>query len=464
MKAYIPEAVFREYDIRGLADTEITAAFAYCLAQAYASMLPENESQPVVVGRDVRLSGLALQQAVIQGLLDAGLDVLDVGMVPTPLVYYALYAQKAAGCIMVTASHNPAPYNGFKLMIGQRSFHGEDIQHLKHVMQQHVKVEGLRKGQVRSLDVVPAYADFVVGDCQLQRPLKVVIDAGNGPSGYIAEPLYQRLGCEVVPLHCEPDGSFPNHHPDPTVVENMQDIATMVKQTNADIGIAYDGDGDRIGVVDEKGEIIWGDMLLLLLARELLLTHPGATIISEIKSSQLLYDDIRAHGGTAVMWRTGHSPMKSKMKETNALLAGEMSGHFFFADRFYGFDDAIYAGARLMQLLAAQNKPLSALLDGVPKRFSTVEIRVDCPDALKFELVENAKIYFSKDDCDIITIDGMRLTYAYGWALLRASNTQPALVMRYEAIDETQLKVMQDRMESWVQAYLLDHKVAVTFD
>ena len=445
-----PHQVFREYDIRGIADTEITEDFAYTLAQAYAQLLPEGVSKPVVVARDVRLSGLRLQQAVMRGLVEQGIDVIDLGMVPTPMAYYAVYHLEAAGCIMVTASHNPAEYNGFKLMLGQESFHGEALQALKKSMLNLSAKQADKQGSVQCQDLSQVYTDFVVQDCKLARPLKVVIDAGNGPAGLVAAPVYRALGCDVVELYCEPDGRFPNHHPDPTVEENMQDIAAKVCEVGADLGIAFDGDGDRIGVVDEQGHIIWGDMLLLLLSRELLLQHPGATVISEAKSSQLLYDDIQARGGHAIMWQTGHSLMKAKIKETGALLAGEMSGHFFFADRYFGFDDAVYAGARLMQLLAAKKAPLSSLLHDLPSKVSTPEIRIDCPDAEKFGIVEAAKQYFADEGYVLNTVDGMRLYHAGGWALLRASNTQPALVLRYEADDDASLQALRALLEGWL--------------
>jgi len=450
----IPHQAFREYDIRGIAHDEITPEFARRLAQAFASMLPEDASNPVVVGRDARLSGPELQQAVIRGLMDSGFDVLDIGMVPSPLAYFAVFRQNAAGCIMVTASHNPGEYNGFKLMRGLESLHGKDIQTLMQRMEQNKAATSTQHGHVQQQDVCRTYHEHVRSDIRLNRPLKVVIDAGNGPSGIIAAPLYRDLcsnpACEIVELFCEPDGRFPNHHPDPTVAENLKTLIETVREQNADLGIAFDGDGDRIGVVDEKGHILAGDMLLLLLARDVLKTHPAATIISEVKSSQRMYDDIRAHGGTGIMWRTGHSPIKAKMKETGAILAGEMSGHIFFADRYYGFDDATYAGARLMQLIAAQDKPLSALLDDVPPSFSTPELRVDCPDTRKFELVEEAKIHFSKLGYRMIDVDGMRLQFDDGWGLLRASNTQPALVLRFEAYSEQRLLEIRELVESWL--------------
>ena len=448
-----PDHVFREYDIRGIAGRDITPEFARALGRAHAAMLPEGDSRPVVVGRDVRESGPELLAAVIEGVTAAGRDVLDIGMVPTPLAYYAVHHLDAAGCIQVTASHNPAEYNGFKMMLGKDSLHGEAIQRLKALMAS-PPAPAATPGQAKTADVRPDYHRFVVEDCPLARPLKVVIDAGNGPSGVIAAPIYRDLGCEVVELFCEPDGRFPNHHPDPTVAENMRDLARAVTETQADLGIAFDGDGDRIGVVDENGHIIHGDMLLLILARDLLARHPGAAVISEVKCSRHMYADIEARGGRAIMWRTGHSPIKAKMKETGALLAGEMSGHMFFADRFFGFDDAVYAGARLMQAVAAQDGPISAMLADVPASVTTPEIRVDCPDERKFALVEEAKAHFAAQGYEMIDVDGVRLEFEDGWALLRASNTQPSLVLRFEAPDAARLAEMRSLVEGWLESRL----------
>ncbi len=449
----IPSHIFREYDIRGIAGQDIDDAFACRLGNAFARLLPEGEKRPVVVGRDVRRTGAAYQQAVMRGLTRAGVDVVDIGMVSTPLAYYAVFTLSAAGCVMVTASHNPGEYNGFKMMIGKESMHGERIQTLMALMCREQQVSNA-PGRVEQRDVLSSYHDFVVGDIRLARPLKVVIDAGNGPAGVIAAPLYRALGCEVVELYCDPDGSFPNHHPDPTVAENMVDLQRTVRACGADLGIAFDGDGDRIGVVDERGEIIYGDMLLLLLAREVLKANPGAAIIYEVKCSQHMYDDIAAHGGRGIMWRTGHSPIKAKMKESGAKLAGEMSGHMFFADRYFGFDDAVYAGARVLEMVAAQDGTLSSMLDGVPKAVTTPEIRVDCPDARKFALVEEAKEHFSGLGYEIIDIDGMRIKFADGWGLIRASNTQPSLVLRFEAPTEARLAEMRRLIEGWLHEHL----------
>jgi len=450
MDKSFPHHSFREYDIRGVAGSEITGELARHLGRAFASMLPDGDERPVVCGRDVRLSGAMLQEQVIRGLRDGGIDVIDIGVVPTPLAYFAVYHLNAAGCVMVTASHNPGEYNGFKMMIGRESLHGSDIQNLKALILD-LPEKAAKAGEYSEYNITPDYADFVGRDIRLERSLKVVIDAGNGPSGIIAGPIYRKLGCEVIELYCDPDGTFPNHHPDPTVEANMRDISATVRKHGADLGIAFDGDGDRIGVVDENGKIIWGDMLLLLLSRHLLKEHPGATIISEVKCSQHMYDDIRKHGGKPIMWRTGHSPIKAKMKETGALLAGEMSGHMFFADRFFGFDDAVYAGARVMQVIAEHTGPASSLLDGVPKSAITPEIRIDCPDERKFQVVDEAIRNFREAGYEIIDVDGMRILFEDGWGLLRASNTQPGLVLRFEASSEKSLKQMRELIEGWLE-------------
>jgi len=451
-----PHHVFREYDIRGLADTDISEDFAYRLGKAFATMLPQSEHGPISVGRDVRLSGKRLHAAAMRGLCDAGRDVIDLGMVPTPLAYYSVFHMNTAGCLMVTASHNPSQDNGFKLMKGKESLHGSDIQELKKLMQQHIPTAHIQGG-ITSHSIQKDYEDFVVQDCTLtpqQKPLKLVIDAGNGPSGMIAAPLYRRMGCEVTELYCQPDGTFPNHHPDPSVEINMQDLANKVRETRSHLGIAFDGDGDRIGIIDEHGTIIWADMLLLLLAKELLKQHPSACIISEIKSSQHLYEGIHQAGGKAIMWRTGHSLIKAKMKETGALLAGEMSGHIFFADRFYGFDDAVYAGARLLQILAANNQAISTYFSNIPHTEVTPEIRIPCPDTLKFQCVNDAIQHFTSLNYKVIQIDGMRLEFDGGWGLLRASNTQSALTLRFEANSIEGLNKIRHMIEQWLNDYL----------
>ena len=448
---------FREYDVRGIYGREITEELARRLGRAYAAMLGASPL-PVIIGRDVRPSGKALRDALAKGLTEAGLDVVDIGVVPTPLAYFGVFELPAAGCIVITASHNPSEYNGFKMMMGREALHGEAIQKLAALVEEGATPARARKGEVRTLDIVPRYHEFVVRDCAFgagARQLKVVIDAGNGPAGVVAAPIYRALGCEVVELYCEPDGTFPNHHPDPVVDANLADLIARVREEGADLGIAFDGDGDRIGVVDEQGNIVRGDMLLVIFGRALLAEHPGATIISEVKCSERMYADLRARGGHVIMWKTGHSPIKAKMKETGALLAGEMSGHVFFADRYHGFDDAIYAGARLLQILARETKPLSALIADLPPAVATPEIRVECPDTEKFAIVEEAKRHFAQLGEEVIDIDGVRVRFGDGaWGLLRASNTQPALVLRFEAPNEARLAEVRKMFEDWLQARL----------
>jgi len=447
-----PERVFREYDIRGIVDEEITPALAKALGRAYAAMLAADETRAVAVGRDVRASGKVLMDALIEGLNESGVDVLDLGMVPTPLAYFAAFACDAAGCIEVTASHNPPQYNGFKMMLGRDALHGEGIQRLRAAIEEGRSRKAARQGRRIAYDIRPQYIAFVEQDCKLSRPLRVVVDGGNGAAGEIAVEVYRRLGCKVEAIFCEPDGRFPNHHPDPTVDANLKALIEKVRASQADCGIAFDGDGDRIGVVDETGAIVRGDMLLLILARRLLQDRPGATIISEVKCSERLYADLRARGANAIMWKTGHSPIKAKMKQTGALLAGEMSGHLFFADRYYGFDDAIYAGARLLQVLAEAERPLSRLLEDLPPAVSTPELRIDCADEEKFAVVEQAKAHFRAEGFDVIEIDGARVRFSDGaWGLIRASNTQPALVLRFEAPNEARLEEVQRLFFDWLR-------------
>jgi len=447
---HFPQHIFREYDIRGIAGQDIDEGFAYQLGKAYTTLLKPDESRPIAIAHDARLSSLAYHQSVIQGVNSMGFDVLDLGMQPSPLAYFSVFHLQTSGCIIITASHNPSAYNGFKFMLGKESLHGESIQHLYQIMQRDL-VEIRQHGTSTAFDIQPLYQKFVRESCPISRPLKVVIDAGNGPAGIVAAPLFRQMGCEVTELYCQPDGHFPNHHPDPSVEENLTDLKAKVLEDHADLGIAFDGDGDRIGVVDEKGLMIWNDLLLLILARDLLKKHPESTIISEIKSSNRLYDGVKEAGGTAIMWRTGHSPIKAKMKETGAKLAGEMSGHIFYADRYDGFDDAIYAGVRLMQIIADSMQTLSFQLRDIPKTESTPEIRIPCADAIKFKLVEDAKVHFKNQGYDIIDVDGMRIQDGNSWGLLRASNTQAALTLRFEAPDKIQLKAIQQLIQDWLK-------------
>lgn len=449
----ISDGIFREYDIRGIFGDTLTTELAELLGRAYALYIKKKgvykPGFTVSVGRDVRGSSAELRDSLVKGLTESGLKVIDIGECPTPLQYFSMHRLKADGGFMITGSHNPPEYNGFKVSVGKETIHGEEIQVLKDVLKQEVAgkpAPGGEAGTVEKFAIIPEYVEEISGRFdipKLTKPIKVVLDAGNGTAGPVAPDLVRRLGCEVVELYCDPDGSFPNHHPDPTVTENLADLIDKVKSEGADFGVAYDGDSDRIGVVDEKGDIIWGDKLMVIYSRDILESNPGATVVGEVKSSQVMYDEIERLGGKPVMWKTGHSLIKSKMKELGAAMAGEMSGHIFFADRYYGYDDAIYASCRLVEILAGKrgSEPgfaFSSLLSGLPSTHVTPEIRIDCPDEEKFEIVEKLKdsVGDGTDEFrikDVITIDGLRINFEGGWALVRASNTQPVLVLRFEA-------------------------------
>lgn len=441
--------IFREYDIRGLVGTDLTEESVEILARSIGTYFKRFAVKCVSLGYDARESSPIFADLFIKSLNQTGLDVLNVGMIPTPLLYYSLFTEKVEAGVMITGSHNPAEFNGFKLCLGKSTLHGKQIQDIKEITLSKVFSEG--SGTVEIKDVVPGYLNFVEKNVQLgNRQLKVVIDAGNGIGGIVGAPLYKRLGCETFELFIEPDSNFPNHHPDPTVEKNMQDAIEAVKKYGADLAIAFDGDGDRIGVVDEKGNIIWGDELMTIFSRSILEKTPGSTFIAEVKCSQRLFDDIEQKGGNAIMSKVGHSLIKAKMKETKALLAGEMSGHIFFADRFFGFDDAIYSGARLLEILSKSNKPLSEFLEDLPKVFNTPEIRIECDDDQKFEIVSLLTEKF-KQTHKVIDIDGARILFENGWGLVRASNTQAILVLRFEATDEKSLNSIRQIVEESVQ-------------
>jgi phosphomannomutase/phosphoglucomutase len=432
-------SVFREYDIRGLAEKDFDKEFALLLGKVHGTIISEKGGKRVTVGRDCRATSDAYAEAVIAGLASTGLHVYDIGVCPTPLLYFSLFHLDVDGGIEVTASHNPSEYNGFKLCVGKETLYGQQIQDVRAKMERN-EFKQKAGGKVERYEIVPPYHKYLLQDVpRLARPLKVVVDAGSGVGGPVAPPIFRELGCTVWEIACTPDGRFPIHHPDPTVPENLAMLIKKVRHEKADLGIAYDGDADRIGAVDELGNILWGDELLVLFARDVLQRHPHAVIISEVKCSQRLYDDIAKNGGKAIMWKAGHSLLKAKMKETHALLAGEMSGHMFFKERYFGYDDAIYASLRLLEILAKSSQPLSGLLADLPKSVSTPEIRVDCPDEKKFAIAEKAKEYFRKH-YDIIDVDGVRVQFPEGWGLIRASNTQPALVLRFEAKSDEKLK------------------------
>lgn len=428
-------AIFREYDIRGVADRDYDIEFARQLGLAYAAFVAKGNARRIAIGRDVRLTSNKYADALKDGLRTAGLDVVDLGMTPTPLVYFSLFHLNVDGAIQVTGSHNPPDQNGFKICVGKVTIHGADIQELRRIIESRAfPAPSATRGTEENYAIIPAYQDELIKQFgTLPRRLKVVVDAGNGTAGPVAPRILEAMGCDMHTIYCEPDGRFPNHHPDPTVEENVRDLIATVRTDHADMGIAFDGDADRVGLTDHNGRIYWGDEMLIIFARDILARHPGATIVSEVKCSQRLYDDIEKRGGRGIMWKAGHSLLKAKMRETGALLGGEMSGHIFFADRYYGYDDAIYAACRMLEIVARADRPLAELLSDLPPAVSTPEIRVDCPDALKFAIAEKAKELFRKAGCDIIDIDGVRVKFPEGWGLIRASNTQPVLVMRFEA-------------------------------
>jgi phosphomannomutase/phosphoglucomutase len=440
------EHIFREYDIRGVVGEDLTEETVYTVARAIGTFYQANGANRVSIGRDARASSPPFRDLMIRGLTETGCDVIDVGMVPTPVLYYTLFTEDVDAGVMITGSHNPSDYNGFKICLGKSSIFGDQINQIKSIALSGNFATG--QGSAIERDVIPGYSQYIASNVKLgPRKLKVVVDAGNGMGGFIGAPLYKAMGCEVIELFCEPDSRFPNHHPDPTVLENMRFAIDAVHEHQADLVIAFDGDADRIGVVDEKGKVIWGDQLMVIFARSILQEQPGATFIAEVKCSQTLFDDIAKHGGNAIMWKVGHSLIKSAMKEKGAALAGEMSGHIFFAHRFFGFDDALYAGARLLEILSHTDAPISALLADLPPTVNTPEIRFDCPDDKKFAVVTKFTEEFKKTH-KVIDIDGARILFEHGWGLVRASNTQPVLVMRFEADSEQHLKEIQDIVES----------------
>jgi len=445
--------IFRQYDIRGVVDKDLTLETVELLGKGIGTYFRTNNRKEVALGRDCRLSSPRFSDALSKGLLSTGCRITDLGIIPTPLLYFTMYTKNMEAGVIITGSHNPPDYNGFKMMVGKETLYGESIQDILKIIQGQAFVEE-EESSAKKIDIIPEYQDYILQNIKLERKLKAIVDAGNGTAGVVAVPIFQKLGCEVIPLYCEMDGTFPNHHPDPTLPEALEDLIQKVKETEADLGIAYDGDGDRIGVIDDKGHIIWGDMLMVLFSRDILPSNPGASVISEVKASKVLYDEVEKLGGRPIMWKTGHSLIKKKIKEEKALLAGEMSGHIFFADRFFGFDDAIYASARLMELLSRSNKKISEMLSDLPKTYNTPEIRVYASDEVKFKIVEDVKKELAQE-YPIIDIDGVRAIFPAGWGLVRASNTQEALVLRFEADTEEDLKDIQDKVKQVVEKAIL---------
>jgi phosphomannomutase/phosphoglucomutase len=451
----IKKDIFRAYDIRGIVDKDFDEEWVETFGRACGTYFLEKGYNKCVVGRDCRHSSPAYQNAIIKGLLSTGIDVIILPMVPTPVFYFAVKHLSLHAGVMITASHNPPEFNGFKVWGGEDTIHTIEIERLYEIMKKGKFKQG--SGFASEFDVIPIYLEEITKGISLKNPIKIVVDGGNGTSGDICKNLLERIGCQVHCLYCNPDPDFPNHHPDPTVLENIKDLREKVIELGAHIGVGFDGDGDRIGVVDEKGDVLYGDQVLAIFARDILKNNPGAKIIGEVKCSHLLYKDIEKHGGKPIMWKTGHSLIKAKMKEEGALLAGEMSGHMFFADRYYGYDDAIYAAARLVEILSQDpSKKLSTYLEDWPKTYNTPEIRMDCPEEIKFKVVEKAKTYF-KEHCEggeVIDVDGIRINFKDGWGLIRASNTQPVLVLRFEAESEKRLKEIQEFFETPLKKWI----------
>ncbi len=496
----IPSGIFREYDIRGVVNVDLTPDIMRRIGWAFAKYVEENapaeeapadieENLTVTVGRDVRLHSDRLCTALIEGITAAGINVIDIGVCPTPLLYFSLHNSNVDGGVMITGSHNPPEFNGLKLCLGKEALYGDAIQDIRKIVENNNPIfdDSTRLGiidKVEYMDIIPFYLNYLREQFtfpiqSMRYPVKIVVDSGNGTAGKVAPVILREMGCEVIELFSEPDGNFPNHHPDPTVPENLDALIEMVIKTKADLGVAYDGDADRIGVVDENGQIIWGDRLMIIYARDILHEHPGATFISEVKASQVLYDEIRKAGGNPIMWKTGHSLIKARMKEVGAVLGAEVSGHMFFADRFFGYDDAIYATCRLVEILIRNRikelramkkegvlgepaRGISYLLKDVPATVTTPEIRIPCPDERKFQVVEEIKEAFLHGNPpahnppyaikDIITVDGIRVVFEGGWGLIRPSNTQPVLVLRFEADSEERLNRLREYMEGMVKS------------
>ncbi|MBN2124874.1 MAG: phosphomannomutase/phosphoglucomutase [Deltaproteobacteria bacterium] len=441
--------IFREYDIRGIVGEDFDMADVEILGRSYGTYLRSHGGERAVIGRDCRISSPPIREALAAGLAESGVHVTDVGICPTPLFYFALRHLEADGGLMITASHNPPEYNGFKVCLGPDTIFGEEIQNFRRLLEKGAFVSG--KGSLDSCDIITPYTEYIVDNISLARPVKVAVDAGNGTGGVVAGPILRRLGCEIHELFFEMDGRFPNHEPDPTVPDNMATLADTVVREGLELGIGFDGDTDRIGVVDERGRLLYGDMLMVIFARDILKDHPGATIIGEVKCSKNMYDDIKAHGGNPIMWKTGHSLIKRKLREEKALLAGEMSGHLFFAHRYFGYDDAIYAACRLLEILSRRDEPLSGYLSDLPVTYNTPEIRVHCAEDKKFQLVNMVREELRKGH-EIIDVDGVRVLFSDGWGLLRASNTGPILVLRYEALSEARLREIRTLLETTLEA------------
>ena len=457
MKPSINPQIFREYDIRGIVGKDLTPESVTSIGKAIGTYIRRGNGKNMILGRDVRSSSVEFCNILSKALNSTGCNVIDIGMVPTPVLYFALHHFNADGGVMITGSHNPPEFNGFKISQGFHSLYGEKVQELKGLIE--VNDFEVGTGTTQQQPVLAEYMEKICSILEIPRKIKVVVDGGNGCFGIVGPDLLKKLGQTPIELFSEPDGTFPNHHPDPTVSEHLTDLIEKVRLENAELGIGFDGDADRIGVVDEKGNILWGDQLLTIFARDILSRNPGATIVGEVKCSQNLYLDIKKHGGVPVMAAAGHSLIKNKMRETGALLAGEMSGHICFADNYYGFDDAIFAACRVLQIVAQSNTKVSEMLADLPETAYTPEIRIDCPDDQKFKIVRELTEIF-REKYEVIDIDGVRVNFDDGWALIRASNTQPVLVLRLEAVTKERLKELVAVIKKQTDKY----KPVIQFD
>ncbi len=436
--------IFREYDIRGVVGKDLTEGVIELIGKAYGTYMRKKGKKRVSLGRDCRLSSPSFAKAMTQGINSTGVHVLDIGMVSTPMVYFSLFNLDVEGGVIITASHNPSEYNGVKLCVDKEALFGEEIQRIRKIGEEGGFSSG--NGLTETTSILDDYFKFLRENVEIKPGIRVGIDCGNAMTGIVAPRILKEFGCKVTEFYVTPDGRFPNHHPDPIVEENLKDLIEAVKREKLDLGIGFDGDGDRIGVVDEMGNMIWGDMLLVIFARDLLSRMQGAKVIGEVKCSTRLFKDIEGHGGIPIMWKAGHSLIKNKMRVEGAPLGGEMSGHMFFGDKFFGYDDAVYAALRLLEIISKNGKRVSELLDGIPPAFSTPEIRVECPDEIKFQLIERVKEEFNKG-YRVIDTDGVRIEFPDGWGLIRASNTQPALVLRFEAGTKERLEEIKSLIE-----------------
>jgi len=438
----ITEDIFRAYDIRGVVENALTPDAVQQIGQAFATEALSQGQKTVIIGRDGRLSSPELSQRLSQGLRAGGCDVIDIGMVPTPVLYYATHKLKTGTGIMVTGSHNPPQYNGLKMLIAGNTLYGDGIKALYHMIAGGKLNSG--EGTHTEKNVVPEYLDTIVNDIKLDKPLNIAVDCGNGVAGVLATELFTRLGCKVTELFCDVDGNFPNHHPDPSKPENLVDMQNAMKENALDIGLAFDGDGDRVGILDDKQNILWADRQMMLYAEDVLKRKPGALIIFDIKSTTNLETVIKKFGGEPLMWKTGHSFIKAKMKETGAELAGEMSGHIFFKERWFGFDDGLYSAARMLEIVSQRDQTTSEIFSALPDSFNTPELQIDFEEGEHYKFMEKFIAESNFENANIITIDGIRVNYANGWGLIRPSNTTPCLVLRFEANDEDTLKKIQN--------------------